>query len=36
MSRLAQSVEDVPDLTFNIFHHGTVTKAELEALSAIE
>jgi hypothetical protein len=25
-----------PNLTFNIFRHGTVTKAELEALSAIE
>ena len=36
ISRLTQSVIDVPNLTFNIFRHGTVTKAELEALSAIE
>jgi hypothetical protein len=36
ISRLTQSVKDVPSLTFNIFRHGTVTKAELEALSAIE
>ena len=36
ISRLTQSVKDVPNLSFNIFRHGTVTKAELEALSAIE
>jgi hypothetical protein len=36
ISRLTQSVKEVPNLTFNIFRHGTVTKAELEALSAIE
>lgn len=36
ISRLTQSVKDVPNLTFNIFRHGTVTKAKLEALSAIE
>ena len=31
--RLVQSVRDVPGLTFNIFRHGTVTGAELKALS---
>jgi hypothetical protein len=36
ISRLTQSVKDVPNLTFNVFRHGTVTKAELKALSAIE
>jgi hypothetical protein len=34
--RLVQSVRDVPRLRFNIFRHGTVTKAELEALSAVD
>lgn len=34
--RLVQSVRDVPGLRFNVFRHGTVTRAELEALSAID
>jgi hypothetical protein len=33
--RLVQSVREVPRLPFNIFRHGTVTTAELEALSAV-
>ena len=33
--RLVQSVRDVPGLRFNIFRHGTVTTAELAALSAV-
>jgi hypothetical protein len=33
--RLVQSVRDVPGLRFNVFHHGTVTTAELAALSAV-
>jgi len=33
--RLVQSVRDVPDLHFNIYRHGTVTNAELRALSEI-
>jgi hypothetical protein len=35
VSRLAQSVKDVPGLRFNIYRHGTVTNAELEALSKV-
>ena len=34
--RLVQSVRDVPQLRFNVFRHGTVSNAELEALAAIE
>jgi hypothetical protein len=34
--RLVQSVRDVPGLRFNIFRHGTVRSAELEALSAVK
>lgn len=33
--RLVKSVQDVSGLRFNIFRHGTVTNAELEALSAV-
>jgi hypothetical protein len=33
--RLVQSVRDVPRLPFNVYHHGTATNAELEALVAI-
>jgi hypothetical protein len=33
--RLVQSVQEVQHLRFNIFRHGTVTAAELDALSAI-
>lgn len=33
--RLVQSVREVPRLRFNIFHHGTVTTAELDRLAAI-
>jgi len=33
--RLVQSVRDVPGLRFNVFRHGTVTAAELAALSAV-
>ncbi len=33
--RLVQSVREVPRLRFNIFRHGTVTDAELKALSAV-
>ncbi len=32
---LVQSVREVPRLRFNIFHHATVTTAELNALAAI-
>jgi hypothetical protein len=32
---LVQSVRDVPGLRFNVFRHGTVTDAELEALSRL-
>lgn len=35
VSRLVASVEELPRLRFNVFRHGTVTKAELAALSAI-
>lgn len=34
-SKLVQSVRDVPGLLFNVFRHGTVTKAELDALAAV-
>jgi len=33
--RLVQSVQEVPGLRFNIYRHGTVTTAELDALSAV-
>lgn len=33
--RLVQSVREVPGLRFNVFRHGTVTTAELAALSAV-
>lgn len=33
--RLLQSVRDVPQLSFNVFRHGTVTDAELQALSGV-
>jgi hypothetical protein len=33
--RLVQSVRDVPGLRFNVFRHGTVTSAELEALRPV-
>jgi len=33
--RLVQSVRDVPRLRFNIFRHGTVSRAELDALHDI-
>jgi hypothetical protein len=36
VTRLVQSVRDVPALRFNIYRHGTVTVAELEALSEID
>jgi hypothetical protein len=35
VTRLAASVRDVPDLRFNVYRHGTVTDAELEALAAL-
>ena len=35
LPRLVQSVRDVPGLRFNVFRHGTVTTAELAALSAV-
>jgi hypothetical protein len=35
VTRLVRSVQDVPGLRFNVFRHGTVKKAELEALHAI-
>ena len=34
--RLKASVDEVPGLTFNVYRHGTVTNAELEALEAID
>ena len=33
--RLVQSVQQVPRLRFNVYRHGTVTTAELAALSAV-
>jgi hypothetical protein len=33
--RLVQSVREVPGLRFNVYRHGTVTTAELAALSAV-
>jgi hypothetical protein len=33
--RLVESVREVPRLRFNVFRHGTVTTAELAALSAV-
>ena len=33
-TRLVQSVREVPRLRFNVYRHGTVTNAELKALSA--
>jgi hypothetical protein len=33
--RLVRSVRDVPELAFNVYRHGTVTTAELHALSEI-
>lgn len=33
--RLAASVREVPGLTFNVYRHGTVTNAELEALDGV-
>jgi hypothetical protein len=35
IARLVQSVRDVPGLPFNVFHHGSVTTAELAALAAL-
>ena len=35
IARLVQSVREVGGLRFNVFRHGTVTKAELEALRAV-
>jgi hypothetical protein len=35
VGRLVQSVRDVPGLRFNVFRHGTVTRAELDALSRL-
>jgi hypothetical protein len=34
--RLVQSVLDVPRLPFNVYRHGTVTTAELQALAAVD
>jgi hypothetical protein len=34
-TRLVASVREVPELTFNVFRHGTVTNAELDALGAV-
>ncbi len=34
LKRLVGSVRDVPKLTFNVYRHGTVTNAELDALDA--
>lgn len=34
LPRLVQSVQEVPGLRFNVYRHGTVTAAELAALSA--
>jgi hypothetical protein len=36
VQRLAQSVREVSGLAFNVYRHGTVTTAELNALSALE
>jgi hypothetical protein len=33
LGRLVQSVREVPDLSFNIYRHGTVTNAELAEIS---
>jgi hypothetical protein len=35
LKRLVASVREVPQLTFNVYRHGTVTKAELDALDAV-
>lgn len=35
IDRLVQSVHEVSGLPFNVYHHGTVTAAELEALAKI-
>jgi hypothetical protein len=35
LARLLQSVRDVPRLPFNVYRHGTVTTAELEALAGL-
>ena len=35
ISRLVESVHEVPDLPVNVYHHGTVTAAELKALAKI-
>lgn len=34
-ARLVASVKEVPQLTFNVFRHGTVTNAELAALDGV-
>jgi hypothetical protein len=36
VARLVQSVREVPGLRFNVFRHGTVTNAELDALSRVD
>jgi hypothetical protein len=36
IARLVESVREVPGLRFNVFRHGTATRAELNALSEIE
>lgn len=36
VSRLVKSVREVPGLRFNVYRHGTVSNAELKALSAVE
>lgn len=36
IARLVQSVREVPGLRFNVFRQGTVSNAELDALSRIE
>jgi hypothetical protein len=35
IARLVESVEEVPGLKFNVFRHGTVTSAELNALATL-
>ena len=35
LARLVASVREVPALTFNVYRHGTVTNAELEALDGV-
>jgi hypothetical protein len=35
IKRLVESVHEVPSLSVNVYHHGTVTDAELEALAKI-